>query len=101
MSNLHKYLLQVPKEEITGLIQALSPKKSAHNEEALPEDDDRQALSLESQHREHLRFAHTHSLPVADILFESRSAGPWSARLQLNASTHCKKGSPRHPPLAP
>lgn len=38
------------------------------------EDDDHQALSLESQRRELTRFASEHSLPVTDVLFESRSA---------------------------
>jgi site-specific DNA recombinase len=38
------------------------------------EDDDHQAISLESQHRELIRFARNHDLSVADVLFEKRSA---------------------------
>lgn len=38
------------------------------------EDDDHQALSLESQHRELVRFAAAQQLSIADILFESKSA---------------------------
>jgi site-specific DNA recombinase len=38
------------------------------------EDDDHQALSLESQHRELVRFAAAQQLPILDALFESKSA---------------------------
>ena len=38
------------------------------------DDDDHQALSLESQYRELTRFAEQHSLPVVEIFSESRSA---------------------------
>jgi hypothetical protein len=38
------------------------------------EDDDHQALSLESQHRELLRLAEAQCLSIVDILFERRRA---------------------------
>lgn len=38
------------------------------------EDDDHQAISLESQHRELLKYAEQHNLTVADTFFEKRSA---------------------------
>jgi hypothetical protein len=38
------------------------------------EDDDHQAISLESQRRELVRFAESHALSVTGILFEKKSA---------------------------